>query len=115
MARNEPAAVWTVRLPVAVKKEGATFVASIPALDIASQGDNRDDAVAMLKEAATLVMEHCLEKGTWMRFLDERGVTPTRHSVAIPEPPKKRTRVPYFEFPVWVLPDVERPTPSRQP
>lgn len=114
MAHREPAAVWTVKLPVSVKKEGAVFVATIPALDIASQGDSRDEAVAMLEEAAGLVVEHCLEKGTWMRFLDEKGVAPTRHSVAVA--PRKRTRrdLDFLEFPVWMLPSVEQTTTSRQ-
>ncbi len=41
----------------------------------------------MLREAVELVMEHCLEKNTWMTFLEERGVTPTRHSVGTSKQP----------------------------
>ena len=107
---NDPT-VWTVKLPVSVKKEGKKFVAEIKALDIASQGDNPEDAVAMLEEAANMVFQHCIEKGTWMRFLDDRGVTPPRHSVAIAKPPK-RTRTSYLEFPVWMIPNVEPSTTS---
>ena len=105
--RRVHAAVWTVRLPVVVKKEGGGFVATIPALDIASQGGSREEAVLMLDEAAKLVVEHCVKKGTWMKFLADRGVTPTRHSAAI-HPPKRPSRARYLEFPVWMIPSVEQ-------
>lgn len=107
MAENDRAAIWTVKLPVSVKKEGEVFVASIPALDIVTQGDSREDAMAMLEEAASIVMEHCLEKGTWMQFLAECGVTPTRHSVAVSKPPVS-ARTHYLEFPAWMLSNVEQ-------
>ena len=73
--------VWTLKLAVQTHEEGEVWVADCPALDIASQGSDPKDAIEMLKEALQLVMEHCLQKNTWMEFLEERGVAPTRHSV----------------------------------
>lgn len=106
MARSDAlAAQWTVKLPVSVEKEGSVFVASIPALDIASQGTSREDALAMLEEAADMILEHCLKKGTWMKFLAAQGVTPTRAPTVAPP---KRTPEFYREFPVWMLRDDEQ-------
>ena len=73
---------WTLKLAVRTHEEHGVWVADCPALEIASQGSHPRDAVKMLREAVELVMERCLEKNTWMAFLEERGVTPTRHSVA---------------------------------
>lgn len=70
-------AVWTLKLAVRTHEEHGVWVADCPALDIASQGSDPRDAVKMLREAVELVMGRCLEKNTWMAFLEERGVTPT--------------------------------------
>ena len=97
--------VWTLKLAVQTHEEAGVWVANCPALDIASQGSDPQDAVEMLKEAFQLVMEHCLEQNTWMAFLEERGVTPTRHSVATSTEPKFDEEPDYVEFPIWITSD----------
>ncbi len=97
--------VWTLKLAVRTHEEDGIWVAICPALDIASQGSDSQDAVKMLKEAVQLVMEHCLEKNTWMAFLEERGVTPTRHSVATSTQPDFDDEANYVEFPIWIISD----------
>ena len=98
-------AVWTLKLAVKTHEEQGVRVADCPALDIASQGSDPEDAVRMLREAVELVMEHCLEKNTWMTFLEERGVTPTRHSVATSKQPDFDEETNYVEFPIWIISD----------
>ena len=95
-------AVWTLKLAVRTHEEDGVWVADCPALDIASQGNDPGDAVQMLQEALELVMERCLEKNTWVAFLEERGVTPTRHSMASFTPPKFDDEADYVEFPIWL-------------
>lgn len=98
-------AVWTLKLAVRTHEEHGVWVADCPALDIASQGSDPRDAVKMLREAVELVMERCLEKNTWMAFLEERGVTPTRHSVATSTEPDFDEETSYVEFPIWIISD----------
>lgn len=98
-------AVWTLKLAVRTHEENGVWVADCPALDIASQGNDPEDAVKMLREAVGLVMERCLEKNTWIAFLEERGVTPTRHSMASFTQPKFDDETNYVEFPIWIISD----------
>ena len=46
-----------VDLSAVITKEGNEYVAVCPELDVASQGDNIEDALAMLKEAVELYVE----------------------------------------------------------
>lgn len=49
--------VHLMRLPAVIRKEGDHFVAWSPDLDVASQGPDREQALANLQEAAALYLE----------------------------------------------------------
>lgn len=97
--------VWTLKLAIQTHEENDVWVANCPALDIASQGNDPEDAIKMLKEALQLVMEHCLEENTWMAFLEERGVTPSRDSMVTSTEPQFADGPDYVEFPIWMSSD----------
>jgi len=75
----------TFRLPYRVEREGDVWVASCDALDVASQGDDRDDAGRMLAEALHLFLESCLERGTLEEVLRECGFEPAGDTAATSE------------------------------
>jgi predicted RNase H-like HicB family nuclease len=56
-----------------VWKEGATFVAYSPELDVASCGGSLAKARAGLREAVSLFLEECTRKGTLEAILSEAG------------------------------------------
>lgn len=75
MARNTSK---RVRLPdisftAQVWKEGATFVAYSPELDVASCGVSLSKARTALHEAVSLFLEECARKGTLETVLTEAG------------------------------------------
>lgn len=47
----------TLQLTAVIEREGDGFVALCPELDVASQGDSRDEARANLREAIELLLE----------------------------------------------------------
>jgi len=69
-------ATITFRLPFRVEREDDVWIASCDALDVVSQGDNREDAGHMLSEALQLFLESCLERGTLEDVLRESGFEP---------------------------------------
>jgi predicted RNase H-like HicB family nuclease len=56
-----------------VWKEGATFVAYSPELDVASCGNSLAKARAALHEAVSLFLEECTRRGTLEAILSEAG------------------------------------------
>ena len=67
----------TFRLPYRVEPEGDVWVASCDALDVVSQGDDREHAGEMLAEALQLFLEGCLESGTLDEVLRAAGFETT--------------------------------------
>ena len=58
---------FEMKCGIETHQEGDVWVAMCPSLDGGSQGDTRDEAVEMLREAANLFLEDCLERGTLRR------------------------------------------------
>jgi predicted RNase H-like HicB family nuclease len=56
-----------------VWKEGPTFVSYAPELDVSSCGDSVAQARARLREAVSLFLEECSQKGTLDAILAESG------------------------------------------
>jgi predicted RNase H-like HicB family nuclease len=56
-----------------VFKEGRTFVAHTPQLDVSSCGGTKDKAVRNLREAVRLFLEEAAKLGTLDRILEEGG------------------------------------------
>jgi predicted RNase H-like HicB family nuclease len=65
--------VLNIRFTVDVWKEGTTYVAYAPELDISSCGDSVAGAKARLREAVTLFLEECSRKGSLDVILTESG------------------------------------------
>ncbi len=66
------------RLPVVFKKRSKWYVAACPVLDIASQGTSKRKALSNLKEAISLFLSDCYERGTLEKVLKLSGFTPAR-------------------------------------
>lgn len=83
---NGQPAVWTLKVQVEAHPEGSVWVASCPALDVASHGATETAALDMLEEALILFFEGCLEHGVLWHELESRGLAPTPNSQLSMEP-----------------------------
>ena len=64
----------TVALTFVVEREDDQYVALCPQLDVASQGDSIEDAVAHLENAVLLYLDVIEEDGERERIFRERGI-----------------------------------------
>jgi predicted RNase H-like HicB family nuclease len=62
-----------LRLTVRLLKEGDTFVAHVPELNVSSCGDTAEQARRMIAEAVALFLETAKEQGTLKEILEEAG------------------------------------------
>ena len=69
-------ATITFHLPYRLEREDDVWVAVCDALDVASQGRDRDEAGRMLVEALQLFLEGCIEDGNLGAVLRECGFEP---------------------------------------
>ena len=69
------------RFTAVIEREGKGYVSLCPELDVASQGENVEEATANLKEAVALFFEHASAKEIGQRLHEEVFVT--RLEVAI--------------------------------
>ena len=60
-------------VPAEVRQDGAYFVAGCPPLDVFSQGESEESALANLAEALQLFVESCYERGTLEEVLKDCG------------------------------------------
>lgn len=60
-------------LPVSILKEGDSFIAYTPALDLSTVGDTLEQAQERFTEAVQLFFEELTEKGTINEALTELG------------------------------------------
>lgn len=65
-----------VETPGIVFADSDGFVAGSPMLDVYSQGDTEEEAVAMAKDAIASILKHWAENGSLEKMLRERGLTP---------------------------------------
>ena len=72
--------MFTLQIPVEVKREGKWFVSRTPALDVYSQGPSEKKAIQNLVEAVRLFLSSCFERGTLDQVLKESGFRPSRSS-----------------------------------
>jgi predicted RNase H-like HicB family nuclease len=66
-----------IQFTTRVFKEGRTFVAHAPELDVSSCAGTAEKAVKNLKEAVRLFLEECEKMGTLGQVLKEAGYTKT--------------------------------------
>lgn len=62
-------------LPVTIFREGASFIAYTPALDLSSAGKTEKDARRMFAEAIEIFFEELTEMGTLHEVLKDLGWT----------------------------------------
>jgi predicted RNase H-like HicB family nuclease len=62
-----------IHLEIAVKRDGKTWVAWCPPVDVLSQAETKDRAIASLREAVGLWFESCVERGVLDQALTEAG------------------------------------------
>ena len=109
--KNTNTVIFTMRLPMKIVKKGKYYVSSCPVLDVHSQGLSQRQAEKNLKEAISLFLLSCLERGTLDAVLKECGF------VAVPEaamqPLKKQPREGYINVPIPLLWNKTRKTPCR--
>ncbi len=63
----------TAKLPIQVTKKETWYLASCPALDVASQDETEEVARKNISEALTMFLRSCVERGTLDAVLRECG------------------------------------------
>ena len=102
--------VWTAKVHVEAHREGRAWIATCPALDVASHGETRKEAHAMLEEALILFFEGCLEQGILWDELERRGLAPHADSEVSLQPAKGASS--WLNIPVWLTPNAVGQAPS---
>ncbi len=95
---------WTVTVQVETHREGELWVATCPALDVASHGDTRNESYRMLEEAIAGFLEDCCDHGTLLDVLTERGLAPSASMVGV-KPPTSRKSSDWLNIPLWMVPN----------
>jgi predicted RNase H-like HicB family nuclease len=67
---------FTAKLPIQIAKKAKWFVASCPALDVASQGGTEEEAKKNIAEALSMFLRSCYERGTLDAVLKQCGFKP---------------------------------------
>lgn len=65
-------------LHYSIKKDGDYFIVSNDALDVVTQGESEEEALANFREVVTLFVESCYRRGTLYEVLNESGVLLSR-------------------------------------
>jgi predicted RNase H-like HicB family nuclease len=76
MAMPDTVVMFSVKLPIEIVKRKKWYLASCRVLDVHSQGETEYRAKKNLKEALTLFLTSCFERGTLDEVLKECGFTP---------------------------------------
>ena len=75
----------TITLHVEFHKDGDAWVAFCPRLDVGSQAETKDGALAAVREAVELWFESCLERSVLREALIEAGFTLSTPEHSIPD------------------------------
>jgi predicted RNase H-like HicB family nuclease len=94
-----------VKLPIEILKRERWYVASCPALDVASQGETIKKAKDSLSEAVSLFLISCLERGTLEQVLRDCGFKSTAQLTKRKQPIGYHKRK-YINVPLELLPDI---------
>jgi len=69
-----PNITLSFRLPYRIKQDQGWYVASCPSLDVHSQGKSQKQAKDNLREALTLFLNSCIERGTLDQVLKDSKI-----------------------------------------
>ena len=72
MKRNT--AEFRLLLRYSIKKDGNWFIVSNDALDLVTQGESEENALANFREVVALFVKSCYRRGTLYEVLNESGV-----------------------------------------
>lgn len=72
-------------LLVSVLKEGNSYIATSPALELSSCGDSFEDALKMFEETAELFFESCIERNVLKEVLEECGWSVDKKTITPPQ------------------------------
>lgn len=84
----------TAKVSVTTKQEGEHFIASCPALDVHTQGQTEEQAMVRLKEALSLFLENCIQRGTLEEVLKDAGFR------LVENPESEADPGPYLDIPL---------------
>ena len=101
-------AMFSVRLPITIKKRAKWYIASCLVLDIHSQGETERIAKKNLKEAVGMFISSCFERGTLDDVLKECGFVPYTESAKLHMPSKD-----YINIPLPMVIDEEKSRACR--
>jgi len=96
-----------VRLPIEVNKGDKYYIASCPALVVASQGKTIKKAKANLEEALTSFFISCIERGVLDAVLQDRGFKSAKKITSVKRPPLKKKD--YIDIPLYLLANQAEP------
>ena len=98
-----------VRLPIEVNKGEKYYIASCPALEVASQGKTIKKAKANLEEALTSFFISCIERGVLDAVLHDCGFKSAKKITPAKRPLLKKED--YIDIPLYLL--ANRAEPNR--
>lgn len=75
-----PSITLSFQLPYRIRPDQGWYVASCPSLDVHSQGKSQKQAKDNLREALTLFLTSCIERGTLDQVLKDTQVARARRA-----------------------------------
>jgi predicted RNase H-like HicB family nuclease len=96
----------TAKLPIQITKKANWYIASCPALDVASQGETEEIAKKNISEALTMFLRSCVERGTLDAVLKQCGFRSVvaQDDIESSEPPPDQE---YVDIPLHLLSQFE--------
>lgn len=79
-------------LPVSILKEGDSFIAFTPALDLSTVGDSFEEAQERFEEAVQIFFEEITEKGTAEEVLSDLGWQKLKEQLVPPQVVSNQTK-----------------------
>jgi len=85
---------FKIKVPIKLVKKKKYYVASCPALDVFTQGENKKRAKNNLAEALSLFLTTCLEEGTLDAVLRSCGFRPAKRKLKTISQPQDYLNIP---------------------
>ncbi len=85
---------FKIKVPIKLVKKKKYYVASCPALDVFTQGENKKRAKNNLAEALSLFLTTCLEEGTLDAVLRSCGFRPAKRKLKAISQPQDYLNIP---------------------